>query len=146
VNNSQNSVVVKSGNIGYLFPRNMTLRWFFSAKVRQLSDLRGRVRRLRDAQRDVLAPPALQAIDAALQSTAAALKAGAPAEALVQCADDLEKTANKWLRPYPHAEWREKHRSFPRRHRCGDGHPHFFSPAVQNPDQFHAADLVWRDH
>jgi signal peptidase I len=85
----------------------MTLRWFFSAKVRQLSDLRGRVRRLRDAQRDVLAPPALQAIDAALQNAAAALKASTPAEALAKCADDLEKAANKWLRPYPHAEWRE---------------------------------------
>jgi signal peptidase I len=85
----------------------MTLRWFFSAKVRQISDLCGRVRKLRDAQRDVLAPSALQAIDAALQNTTAALHAGAAAATLDQCAGDLETTANKWLRSYPHAEWRE---------------------------------------
>ena len=85
----------------------MTLRWFISAKVRQISDLCGRVRKLRDAQRDVLAPSALQAIDAALQNTTAALNASADKATLDQCAGDLETTANKWLRPYPHAEWRE---------------------------------------
>ncbi|HXR08516.1 MAG TPA: signal peptidase I [Candidatus Acidoferrum sp.] len=85
----------------------MTLRWFFSARVRQTSDLRGHVRKLRDAQRDVLAPPALQAIDAALQNTTAALRANADDGTLAKCAADLEKAANKWLRPYPHAEWRE---------------------------------------
>jgi signal peptidase I len=85
----------------------MTLRWFFSATVRQITDLRGRVRKLRDAQRDVLPPPALQAIDAALRNTTAALNANADKATLGKCADDLEKTANKWFRPYPHAEWRE---------------------------------------
>ncbi|MGA2544083.1 MAG: signal peptidase I [Verrucomicrobiota bacterium] len=85
----------------------MRLQWFFSAQVRQTSELCGHVRRLREAQGDVLAPPALQAIDAALQKTKAALDAGADNETLAKNAADLEKTANKWLRPYPHAEWRE---------------------------------------
>jgi signal peptidase I len=85
----------------------MTLRWLFSATVRQTSDLCGHVRRLRDAQRDVLSPPALQAMDAALRQTKAALAANADNATLAKSAADLEKTANKWLRPYPHAEWRE---------------------------------------
>ena len=85
----------------------MILRWFFSATVRQTSDLRGHVRKLRDAQCDALSPQALQALDAALRQTRAALEAGADNETLAKSAADLEKTANKWLRPYPHAEWRE---------------------------------------
>src|ERR1017187_4326525 len=85
----------------------MTLRWFFSAKVRQTSDLCGHVRRLREAQRDVLGPQALQAIDNALQKCRAALDAKTDNEMLANSAAELEKTANKWLRPYPHAEWRE---------------------------------------
>ena len=85
----------------------MNLRWFFSATVRHTSDLCGHVRKLRDAQCDLLAPPALQAIDTALQQTRAALQAGADKAALAKSAADLEKTANKWLKPFPHAEWRE---------------------------------------
>ncbi len=85
----------------------MTLRWLFSAQVRQTTELCGHVRRLCAAQRDVLAPPALQAMDAALQNTKAALQANADKETLAKSAAELEKTANKWLRPYPHAEWRE---------------------------------------
>jgi len=85
----------------------MTLRWFFSAATRQTSDLCGHVRKLRDAQSDALSPQALQAMDTALRETQAALDAGASDETLATCAAHLEKTANKWLLPYPHAEWRE---------------------------------------
>ena len=85
----------------------MTLRWFFSATVRQTSDLCGHVRRLRDAQGDVLPPQALLALDAALRQTQAALAANADNETLNKSAAELEKAANKWLRPYPHAAWRE---------------------------------------
>jgi signal peptidase I len=83
------------------------MRWFFSATVRQTSDLCGQVRKLRDAQSDVLSPQALQGIDAALRQTQAALAANADDDALAKSAADLEKTAGKWLQPYPHAEWRE---------------------------------------
>jgi len=85
----------------------MTLRWFFSATVRQTSDLCGQVRKLRDAQCDILSPQAVQGIDAALRQTEAALATNADSDTLAQSAADLEKTAGKWLRPYPHAEWRE---------------------------------------
>jgi len=69
----------------------MTLRWFFSATVRQTSDLCGHVRRLRDAQCDVLPPQALQALDAALRQTQAALAANADNETLNKNAAELEK-------------------------------------------------------
>jgi len=85
----------------------MTLRWFFSAATRQTSDLCGHVRKLRNAQSDALSPQALQALDAALRETTAALDADANDETLANCAANLEKTANKWLLPYPNAEWRE---------------------------------------
>ena len=75
--------------------------------MRQTSDLCGHVRKLRDAQCDVLSPQALQAMDAALLQTKAALDANADNETLAKSAADLEKTANRWLKPYPHAEWRE---------------------------------------
>jgi signal peptidase I len=85
----------------------MTLRWFLSATVRQTSDLLGHVRKLRDAQCDVLSPQALQALDAALRQTKEALKSNADKATLNKSAAELEKTANKWLKPFPHAEWRE---------------------------------------
>jgi signal peptidase I len=85
----------------------MRLRWFLSGTVRRTSDMLGHVRKLRNAQRDVLAPQSLRAIDEALQQTAAALDAGADDETLARRADELEKAANKWLKPYPNAEWRE---------------------------------------
>ena len=85
----------------------MTLRWFFSATVRQTSDLYRHVRRLRDAQCDVLSPQALQALDAALRQARAALAANADNATLDKSAADLEKAANKWLKPYPNAAWRE---------------------------------------
>ena len=90
----------------------MILRWFFSATVRHASDLCGHVGNLRDAQRDALSPPALEALDAALGETRAALKAGADNASLARSAAALEQTANKWLRPFPHAEWRENFEVF----------------------------------
>jgi signal peptidase I len=85
----------------------MNLRWFLSSRVRQTGDLCGHVRKLRNAQRDILPAPALQAIDAALGHSEAALGANASDEDLAKSAEALEKAANQWLKPYPNAEWRE---------------------------------------
>jgi signal peptidase I len=46
-------------------------------------------------------------LDTALQNTRAALTANAEDDSLAKSADSLEKSANQWLKPYPHAEWRE---------------------------------------
>lgn len=84
----------------------MTFRWLFSRAVRQANDLCHRVEKILDAQRDVLAPPAV----AAIQSSVAELRAAAATadhRTVETCAASLEKAANKWLKPYPHPSVRE---------------------------------------
>ena len=85
----------------------MSLRWFLSGKVRQISDLCAHVRKLRDAQADILSPHALDGLDTALQNTETVLQSNPNNDSLAKVGDELEKAANKWLKPYPNAEWRE---------------------------------------
>jgi signal peptidase I len=85
----------------------MKLRWFLSGTVRQTADMCRHVQRLLHAQRDVLSPQAQEAVTAALRQTQAAIGAGAEDAALGKQMAQLEETANKWIKPYPNAEWRE---------------------------------------
>ena len=107
----------------------MILRWLFSSTVRQFSALLGHVRKLRNAQCDALSPQALQAFDAALRESKAALASGADNKTLGETAANLENAANKWLLtcPIPNGArtW-----SSSRRHRPCHGHPHFLPPAL----------------
>jgi signal peptidase I len=82
-------------------------RWFFVPALRQTCDLRKHVQKLLNSQRDILSPQAIQALDAVLGRTRALIASGAPAEALKNQMEELEKTANKWIKPYPNAEWRD---------------------------------------
>jgi signal peptidase I len=85
----------------------MKLRWFFSATFRQATDLCHHVRKLLNAQRDILSPQALAALQTALRDTRAAMDSGAGAADLRKQMESLEKTATKWIKPYPNAEWRD---------------------------------------
>lgn len=85
----------------------MKLRWFLSSQFRRTSDLWSHLRKLRDAQCDLLAPQDLQLLDAALQRTKEALEAGAGDQTLAALAGELEQAAQQFLRPYPHPEWRD---------------------------------------
>ena len=85
----------------------MKLRWFFSATVRQATDLCHHVQKLLNAQRDILSPQALAAIQSALGEARTAIDSGASAADLRQQMEVLEKTATKWIKPYPYAEWRD---------------------------------------
>lgn len=85
----------------------MNLRWFFSSKVRQATDLCKHVRKLLSAQRDILAPQAVTGVGSAAESLEDAIRTNADDETLASRSEELEKAANKWLKPYPHAEWRE---------------------------------------
>lgn len=85
----------------------MKLRWFLSGKVRQATDLCRHVRKLLDAQRDILSPQAVGAVSGAVESLEASIQSHTDDSALAKHSEDLEKAANKWLKPYPHAEWRE---------------------------------------
>jgi len=85
----------------------MKLRWFLSARVRKATDVCRHVRRLYNAQRDVLTPQAVTAISGALDQTETGLKNGVADETATKQLAELEKVTDKWIKPYPHAEWRE---------------------------------------
>jgi len=75
--------------------------------VRNAVAMRKHVRRLLSAQRDILAPPAIENIQRALADFTSALDSGAKGEALKKQMVGLEEAANKWLKPYPNASVRE---------------------------------------
>lgn len=69
--------------------------------------MRKHVHRILCAQRDVLAPQAVEAVRESLSAMQALLRANAAKETLQKQMDKLEEVANKWLKPYPHHAWRE---------------------------------------
>jgi signal peptidase I len=85
----------------------MILRWFSSSQVRDAVTMRKHVRRILAAQRDVLAPSAVENVKRALMDLSNALQTGLKGEALKKEMAKLEEAANKWLKPYPHSAWRE---------------------------------------
>ncbi|HYG33952.1 MAG TPA: signal peptidase I [Clostridia bacterium] len=65
------------------------------------------VQKLLNHQRDILSPQALEALSKAIQDLDEVVAKGAEKEALKSQMTALEEAANKWLKPYPHAAWRE---------------------------------------
>ena len=84
----------------------MNLKWFTSRTVRVAGEMCKHVRKILNAQRDILSPQAVTAVQTALDDTKRAM-ADADSEALQKQMDSLEKAANKWLKPYPNATARE---------------------------------------
>src|SRR5262245_60553853 len=85
----------------------MILRWFLSVTVRQATQMRKHVRRILNAQRDLLSPQAIQGVEAAMLELEQAVKSGAVKKELLDQMTSLEKVANKWLKPYPNPGMRE---------------------------------------
>lgn len=85
----------------------MNYRWFISRTVRHATEMHRQVRKLINHQRDLLGQQAIDGITKSNNALEAALEAGVDAEALKKQMDDLEKAANKWLKPYPNAAIRE---------------------------------------
>jgi signal peptidase I len=85
----------------------MNLRWFFSSTVRQASDMRKHVQKLLNAHRDILTPQGIAAVQSALDESKKALADDADEATLKKQMESLEKTAAKWIKPYPYAEWRD---------------------------------------
>jgi len=69
--------------------------------------MRNHVCRLLCAQRDVLSPEAVGGVTFALNELAAAIADGANSGRIRIKTEELEFAANRWLKPYPHAGWRE---------------------------------------
>jgi signal peptidase I len=82
-------------------------RWFISSQVRDAVALRKHVSRVLAAQRDILAPTAMENVKRALMDLSNALQTGMKGAALKKEMTKLEEAANKWLKPYPNAGIRE---------------------------------------
>jgi len=85
----------------------MTLQWFLSSRVRHATQMWKHVHKILSAQRDLLAPKAIEKVEesvAALRKTILATPTKASLEAGMT---ELEKVANQWLKPYPNASLRE---------------------------------------
>ena len=65
------------------------------------------VLKILNAQRDLLSPKAVEAVDGARLEVVAAIRSGAEGKKLQQSIENLETAANKWLKPYPSASIRE---------------------------------------
>jgi signal peptidase I len=90
-----------------LSPAAVMLRWFFSKTVRQATAMAKHVRKLLNHQRDILSPQAVQAVDAAIRDLQNTVASRADQATLEKQMENLETVANKWLKPYPFAAWRE---------------------------------------
>src|SRR5208283_5343406 len=85
----------------------MNIRWFFSKTVRDAGAMRKHVWHLLCAQRDVLSPAAVSAVTLALNQLRDTIAAGENIGKIRLKMDELDFAANKWLKPYPNAMWRE---------------------------------------
>ena len=85
----------------------MTLRWFFSKTVRQASAMGKHVDKLLNHQRDILSPQALDAVRTATADLRKAVADNSDKAVLEKQMEKVEAAANKWLKPYPNAAWRE---------------------------------------
>jgi signal peptidase I len=69
--------------------------------------MRKHVQKLLNHQRDILSQQAIQSIEDGIAQLRDAVARGEDREALGKQMEALEQVANKWLKPYPNAAWRE---------------------------------------
>src|ERR1035438_8402034 len=84
----------------------MILRWFLSQTVPEAMTVHKHYRRLLAAQRDLLSPQAIAPVQAKLDELRAAIQEGHKGRINI-VAEELQFAAEKWLKPYPNASWRE---------------------------------------
>src|ERR1700722_7741343 len=85
----------------------MGLNWFASKSSRLAADMCKHIRKILNAQRDILSPQAVKSMEAALAETKDMLAGGANDELIQKQISKLETAANSWLKPYPNAGIRE---------------------------------------
>ena len=84
----------------------MIFKWLFSKAVREACAVKKHYARLLTAQRDILPPQAVGAVQLKLDELGAAIKEGHKGRINIK-AEELQFAAEKWLKPYPNAAWRE---------------------------------------
>src|SRR6266849_1922269 len=84
------------------------INWLFGSRTaRQAGDMCKHVRKIFNAQRDILSPPALSALEGVMRDTQNAIREKVCEEGLKKQMANLEAAANKWFKPYPNASIRE---------------------------------------
>ena len=91
-----------------LTPRFMILQWFLSKTVRQATAMRKHVQKLLNHQRDILSPQGDRGGRGRHGQLPETPSPRTPTRRPWRSRwRTLEKAANKWLKPYPNAAWRE---------------------------------------
>jgi signal peptidase I len=90
----------------------MTIRWFFSKTVRQLSEMCRQMERVINEQRDLLSADAIAALQTARAEARSAINTGANKGELKRQMGKLEEAARKWFRPYSNPGVRENVKEF----------------------------------
>ncbi|MGH7940141.1 MAG: S26 family signal peptidase [Limisphaerales bacterium] len=85
----------------------MIFRRFFSKSVRQAIAMRKHIQRLLNAQRDLLSPQAVSAIESKIGELNAAIAGGANTGKINIAAEELQFAGEKFIKAYPNAVWRE---------------------------------------
>jgi signal peptidase I len=84
----------------------MFLRRYFSGPIREAVAMRKHVQRLLDAQRDLLSPQAIAAIQTAIDELETAIAEGHGGK-IRNKTEELQFAGEKWIKPYPNPVWRE---------------------------------------
>ncbi|MBI3879901.1 MAG: signal peptidase I [Verrucomicrobia bacterium] len=83
------------------------LYWLTSKTVRHATDICRHVRKILNAQRDLVPPQGAQAVEAAIADIEAVIRARGGKAAILEKIAALETVANKWLKAHPNASLRE---------------------------------------
>lgn len=92
----------KNGRRGFFNPN-----WFLSRSVRHANHMRKLVWKLLSAQRDILSPQAISALENSIARAETICWTTRDKSTIEAELRQLEATANKWLKPYPSATIRE---------------------------------------
>ena len=102
-----NRTKVESGSGAARPPGGFNAKWFLSRTIRHSVQMRRHVRKLINAQRDILKPEAVEKVEAACAELKRAEHGPLNRPRLIKEMEHLEDVANKFLKPYPNAAWRE---------------------------------------
>jgi signal peptidase I len=82
------------------------VKWFTSSTIRHAWQAANHVEKILRHQSDLLKPEAVAAVQADVDAVRASCRSGGK-EDVQKSLSALEKTANKYLKPYPNSAWRE---------------------------------------
>ncbi len=85
----------------------MILSRFFSKAIHDAVAMRKHVQRLLNAQRDLLSPQAIAAVQTKIDGLNATIAEGANTGKIRIAAEELQFAGEKWIKPYPNPVWRE---------------------------------------